>query len=153
MNREQQREQSYERTRGLLRHAYTRTEIEEAEAALRAHLAAFPEDERREMDHGWFHKVEAMKEREAQARALGLTAEQHAEREQMLKATRVNANPVAEPDCLARYDRARAQVARWLERFPSDPAARSRLEYLDREEVLAKEVLETLRSLEPLTAA
>ena len=137
-----------ERVFDLAQRAFTRAEVEEASAALVAHLAAHPEDERHDLAHGLRVRAACLAEREDQARRLGLTGEEIEQREQLLKQTQVVVDPVRDPDCLARLEQAQEALRRWLARHPDDVAARSQLQGLTGSKALARELLSALRELD-----
>jgi hypothetical protein len=144
---------SWERTIRLMDRAWTREEIEEARAAAKAHLAAYPEDVMRDIWHGWGGTVGALEEREEESRRLGLSESEHQERDELLRRTYVRVNPFEEPDALERIARARVEIQHWLERYPTDMHALSRREHLDQEEALTQQILDLIRSEETRAAA
>lgn len=58
-----ERETSWERVRFQMERAFNRAEVEEAERALRGHLARYPEDVARDPWHGWAEVVRSLEER------------------------------------------------------------------------------------------
>ena len=145
---DQYQERERERVFDLTQRAFTRAEVEEASAALAAHLAAHPEDERHDLAHGLRVSAACLAEREDQARWLGLTEEEVEQREQLLKQTRVVVDPVRDPDCLARLDQAQEALQCWLAGYPDDVAVRSQLQGLTGSKALARELLSALRELD-----
>ena len=128
--------------------AFTRDEIEAAEAALREHLAAHPEDDAPYRFHGFRVAAACLREREAQARLLGYTDEEQREREQLLKSTRIVVDPAGDPGGLDRLAGAGEALEQWLARHPDDVAVRAQLQGLRGSQALAREVIEALREME-----
>ena len=111
--------------------AYTRPEIEAADAAFHSFKEQFPlYPVNPEMFHGWHNKAVALEERERQSLALGLTASEAAERESLLKSTLwwEESGDYYDAPRLAQW---RNRLQAWLQRFPEDPAAFSRLKSIE----------------------
>src|SRR5689334_10369115 len=69
--------------------AYTRAEVDAAEEAFRAFQACHPDYPiNPELFHGWYYTLDALKEREAAARDMGLSTTEIEERDALLKSVR-----------------------------------------------------------------
>jgi hypothetical protein len=110
--------------------AFTAAEVDAADAALRDFRERYPSYAiNAEMFHGWYDRVEAIRQREAEARAMGLTPAEVAERDALLRSTLWDGSSGADD----LYDEGRLlrdsdRVLAWLRRYPTDPSARARLE-------------------------
>ena len=132
----------------LLDDAFTAEEVAEAAAALRHHLAVFPEDAARDLGHGLDTRADAARERAAGARALVLTDADVQGRESLLRDTWLSIrghDPAADPDrALRSLASARHRLAAWLARYPADSAIRDALMRVEEQESLAHELADAL---------
>lgn len=113
--------------------AFTRPEIEAARAALEDWHRRWPGSDDCDAAHTFGYAVEGLKEREQEARDLGLTPEEAAEREALLL-------QLQRSDFLARtaepgfFEAAYAQQEKfraWQKRFPADPMPQAIFRLLD----------------------
>lgn len=116
-------QKSRSRVLGLLGGAFTRAEVDAARAAYAAHIALYPDDERRDLAHGFGHTVEYLKEREAESERLGLTADQYEARENLIQKTGDDLrkiDPAEDRNALDKYAAVKARLQDWLAKHPGD---------------------------------
>ena len=139
MDREQRRERVY----ALTSNPFTREEIEEAQSALRSYLADYPEEWVRDIGHSLPYDYDYLLEREAQSKEMGLSPEEHQERERLLRA----AHAANDLDDLAP---ARNALREWQCAYPGDPLVPRLLEMLESEEKFERELKAALAETESL---
>lgn len=132
---------SRNRVSQLLNGAFTRTEIEEARVAYADHLRQFPEDRALDLAHGFSHAVEYLEQRQAESNRLGLTENEHVEREQLLRRVSESTqslDPAQDRHVPNKYNLAKGRLRRWLSMHPGDKEVVSLVERLDEESKLAQ---------------
>jgi hypothetical protein len=130
----------------LTKNPFTREEIEAAQAALRSYLADYPEEWVRDIGHGLTYDHDYMLEREDQSQAMGLTEQEHRERERLVGAA-------YEADAPGDLVLARGALQDWQHRHPDDPLVPRLLELLDSTEEVERELQASRSEAEPLQRA
>lgn len=118
---ERSRDASLYNVAAALADAYTLAEIEAALQAFAEHKRQFKQDSRMCADdicHGFPRFMEAAQIRREQAEAAGLTAEEEAERDRLLKET---LDTPQGDDAMTLLQEQEARLNDYLRRFPDDP--------------------------------
>jgi hypothetical protein len=123
-----ERDRSLEGVMLLIGRAFTRGQAEEAKAAYRRHVERFPADEGAEAFHGLGNVLSEAEMREADSRRLGLTEEEHQERESLLERTNEAYRVDPASEAVWMLAQARLQLQMWLGAHPGDALVRSRLD-------------------------
>jgi hypothetical protein len=124
---------SYRRVFRMLQEAYTRAEIVAAENAYEEHLRRWPRDAALDMLHGWHYTVQHAEEREREAERLGLTPQEAAERENMLKAAALLQDAYASVEHLQSLLRSQERLKAWLQHVGPDSSAERALALVENE--------------------
>jgi hypothetical protein len=133
------REQSWNEATDRMQAAFTEAEIAAAAEAMRQHLTAWPQDSKREPWHGWGDVVASAKERRADSERLGLIPLQHGHREELIRASHVPGDYIAEASVIERMREVAEMLREWLDGFPEDTFVAERLRLLRRDIQIVEE--------------
>jgi hypothetical protein len=137
-----------ERLRGILDAAVDAGEVRAAAESLKRFLEKHPEDEGKDIAHGFHLAWDGLQVRERQARELALEPDEVLERERVRKAAVIAAEGDPEsPDFFGPVTAAEQNLRAWAERFPSDPLPAELLGLLEGKARDARMTQEALRML------
>jgi hypothetical protein len=135
-----EREKSFQSAVVRMAQAFTRAEIDGAAQAAREHLARYPRDETRDLWHGWGSQLVWLEQREAEARALGLTVAEQDDREALLRGSYAPIDTITDPEASVKLAAVIERLERWLASHPTDPSASRRLHALHEERAFAEAI-------------
>jgi len=134
----------------LLQTAFTRSEVNAALQAHKAHLERWPEDRKLDLAHKFHYARESLQERELLGKELGLSPQEFDYRENLMRripnnhkltAGTVGLVPQQELEEVQKLREDRMAVMRkWLKRYPADLHVASRLSDYERERAFEQDL-------------